>query len=283
LCGTFADARCKIQLELFETIGTVALGIYISWPVNPDAARLDIEPILSSGLCGRTLAQVMTKHRAWSVFNFNAALVLTEEDKNVRLKTVVFLPGIKRNVGQAGRIAVKRKLKIFLQRNVMASGVVPQISLVMGPCAGGAVYSPALTDFTFMVKNTSYLFITGRDVVKVSFYWQSSLRFSPLSVSILPFFSYLLTGNFKVELSQSVTNEDVTAEELGGAKTHTTLSGVAHGAFEDDIDALLRLREFYNFLPLSNQDSAPIAATDDTRLYLATRAHTIHCAANFFS
>uniref|UniRef100_A0AAY4ACZ6 Propionyl-CoA carboxylase beta chain, mitochondrial n=1 Tax=Denticeps clupeoides TaxID=299321 RepID=A0AAY4ACZ6_9TELE len=115
---------------------------------------------------------------------------------------------------------------IFL-RNVMASGVVPQISLIMGPCAGGAVYSPALTDFTFMVKDTSYLFITGPDVVK------------------------------------SVTNEDVTQEELGGAKTHTAVSGVAHKAFENDIDALLNLREFFNFLPLSNKDPSPVTECHD--------------------
>uniref|UniRef100_A0A671T255 Propionyl-CoA carboxylase beta chain, mitochondrial n=1 Tax=Sinocyclocheilus anshuiensis TaxID=1608454 RepID=A0A671T255_9TELE len=117
---------------------------------------------------------------------------------------------------------------IFL-RNVMASGVVPQISLIMGPCAGGAVYSPALTDFTFMVKDTSYLFITGPDVVK------------------------------------SVTNEDVTQEELGGAKTHTTVSGVAHRAFENDVDALLNLRDFFNFLPLSNKDPAPVTECHDPR------------------
>ncbi|XP_022098640.1 propionyl-CoA carboxylase beta chain, mitochondrial-like [Acanthaster planci] len=115
----------------------------------------------------------------------------------------------------------------IFQRNVMASGVVPQISLIMGPCAGGAVYSPALTDFTFMVKDTSYLFITGPDVVK------------------------------------AVTQEDVTYEQLGGAKTHTSVSGVAHGAFENDINALARLRDLYNFLPLSNQDPAPILACDD--------------------
>lgn len=88
----------------------------------------------------------------------------------------------------------------------------------MGPCAGGAVYSPALTDFTLMVKNTSYLFITGPDVVK------------------------------------AVTNEDVTQEQLGGAKTHTTLSGVAHKAFENDIDALLNLRELMSYLPSSNRE-----------------------------
>uniref|UniRef100_A0A8B9K1C8 Propionyl-CoA carboxylase beta chain, mitochondrial n=1 Tax=Astyanax mexicanus TaxID=7994 RepID=A0A8B9K1C8_ASTMX len=115
---------------------------------------------------------------------------------------------------------------IFL-RNVMASGVVPQISMIMGPCAGGAVYSPALTDFTFMVKDTSYLFITGPDVVK------------------------------------SVTNEDVTQEELGGAKTHTSVSGVAHRAFENDIDALLSLRDFFNFLPLSNKDPPPVTECHD--------------------
>uniref|UniRef100_A0A5F8GWY3 Propionyl-CoA carboxylase beta chain, mitochondrial n=1 Tax=Monodelphis domestica TaxID=13616 RepID=A0A5F8GWY3_MONDO len=120
-----------------------------------------------------------------------------------------------------------RLVYVFSQRNVMASGVVPQISLIMGPCAGGAVYSPALTDFTFMVKDTSYLFITGPDVVK------------------------------------SVTNEDVTQEELGGAKTHTTMSGVAHKAFENDVDALFNLREFFNYLPLSNQDPAPIRECHD--------------------
>ncbi|KDQ71473.1 propionyl-CoA carboxylase beta chain, mitochondrial-like [Zootermopsis nevadensis] len=115
---------------------------------------------------------------------------------------------------------------IFL-RNVLSSGVIPQISLIMGPCAGGAVYSPAMTDFTFMVEDTSYLFITGPDVVK------------------------------------SVTNENVTQEELGGAKTHTTTSGVAHKAFHNDVDALLQLRNFLGFLPLSNKDPAPIRICDD--------------------
>lgn len=92
----------------------------------------------------------------------------------------------------------------------------------MGPCAGGAVYSPALTDFTLMVKNSSYLFITGPDVVK------------------------------------AVTNEDVTQEQLGGAKTHTSLSGVAHRAFENDIDALLNLRDLMSYLPSSNRERAPV-------------------------
>jgi len=115
----------------------------------------------------------------------------------------------------------------IFQRNVMASGVVPQISLIMGPCAGGAVYSPALTDFTFMVKDSSYMFITGPDVVK------------------------------------SVTNEEITQEELGGAKTHTQISGVAHKAFENDVHALHELREFVSYLPSSNRDASPQVACSD--------------------
>jgi propionyl-CoA carboxylase beta chain len=115
----------------------------------------------------------------------------------------------------------------IFQKNVLASGVVPQISLIMGPCAGGAVYSPALTDFTFMVRDTSYLFVTGPDVVK------------------------------------AVTKEDVTQEELGGAGPHTTKSGVAHAAFDNDIEAIYKLREFIDFLPLSNKSPVPIKPTQD--------------------
>ncbi|GBB85019.1 hypothetical protein RclHR1_01160013 [Rhizophagus clarus] len=115
----------------------------------------------------------------------------------------------------------------IFQKNVLSSGVVPQISLIMGPCAGGAVYSPALTDFTFMVRDTSYLFVTGPDVVK------------------------------------AVCNEDVTQEELGGANTHTVISGVAHAAFENDIEAIQRLRDFMDFLPLSNREQAPTRHSDD--------------------
>ena len=107
------------------------------------------------------------------------------------------------------------------QRNILASGVVPQISLIMGPCAGGAVYSPAMTDFIFMVKDTSYMFVTGPDVVK------------------------------------TVTNEIVTAEELGGASTHTKKSSVADGAFENDVEALAEVRRLVDFLPLNNRDKAP--------------------------
>ena len=113
------------------------------------------------------------------------------------------------------------------QRNVLASGVIPQISMIMGPCAGGAVYSPAITDFVFMVRNTSYMFVTGPEVVK------------------------------------TVTHETVTHEELGGASTHSSRSGVADGAFDNDIDALLNLRRFFDFLPLSNMADPPERETVD--------------------
>ena len=118
------------------------------------------------------------------------------------------------------------------QRNVMASGVVPQISLILGPCAGGAVYSPAMTDFIFMVKDSSYMFVTGPEVVK------------------------------------TVTHEEVTAEELGGASTHTTRSGVADLAFDNDVEAILMLRRFFNYLPLSNREKPPLRPSGDepTRL-----------------
>ncbi|OMH82232.1 Propionyl-CoA carboxylase beta chain, mitochondrial [Zancudomyces culisetae] len=115
----------------------------------------------------------------------------------------------------------------IFQRNVTASGVVPQISVIMGPCAGGAVYSPALTDFVFMVRDTSYLFVTGPEVVK------------------------------------TVTKETVTQEELGGAKVHTSKSGVAHDAFDNDVVALSRLREFMSYLPQSNKENPPRAYTAD--------------------
>jgi propionyl-CoA carboxylase beta chain len=113
------------------------------------------------------------------------------------------------------------------QRNVLASGVIPQLSLIMGPCAGGAVYSPAMTDFIFMVKDSSYMFVTGPDVVK------------------------------------TVTNEIVTQEELGGAITHTTKTSVADVAYENDIEALLSARDFIDFMPLSNREEVPERPTAD--------------------
>ncbi len=114
------------------------------------------------------------------------------------------------------------------QRNVQASGVIPQISLIMGPCAGGDVYSPAMTDFIFMVRDTSYLFVTGPDVVK------------------------------------TVTNETVTAEELGGAQVHTTRSSIADRAYDNDVEALLQTRRLIDFLPASNLELPPtIPSFDD--------------------
>ncbi len=115
----------------------------------------------------------------------------------------------------------------IFKRNVLASGVVPQISLIMGPCAGGAVYSPALTDFTIMVRGSSYMFVTGPEVVK------------------------------------TVTHEDVSQEELGGAKTHTSKTGVADLAFDNDVEALLEVRRLVNFLPLSNREKPPHRPTTD--------------------
>src|SRR5437016_7784465 len=129
---------------------------------------------------------------------------------------------------QEGVASLAGYAEVF-ERNVLASGVIPQISLIMGPCAGGAVYSPAMTDFIFMVKDSSYMFVTGPEVVK------------------------------------TVTNEVVTQEELGARVTHTTRSGVADLAFANDVEALLELRRFVDFLPASNRVPPPIRPTTDPR------------------
>jgi len=129
---------------------------------------------------------------------------------------------------QEGVDALGGYAEVF-QRNTLASGVIPQITMIMGPCAGGDVYSPAITDFVFMIRNTSYMFVTGPDVVK------------------------------------TVTNEEVTAEELGGAKVHTTRSSVADGAFDNDVEALNQLRRLIDFLPLSNRTGVPERPTFDER------------------
>lgn len=113
------------------------------------------------------------------------------------------------------------------QRNVLASGVIPQISVIMGPCAGGDVYSPAMTDFIYMVRDTSYMFVTGPDVVK------------------------------------TVTNETVSAEQLGGASIHTTKSSIADGAFDNDVEALLQIRRLVDFLPASNTAQLPVMPLQD--------------------
>ncbi len=117
----------------------------------------------------------------------------------------------------------------IFQRNVLASGVIPQISIIMGPCAGGAVYSPAITDFVFMTRESSYMFVTGPEVAR------------------------------------TVTHEEISAEQLGGAATHTEKSGVADGAFGNDIETCAMMREFFDFLPLNNTDNPPVRPTDDSR------------------
>lgn len=127
---------------------------------------------------------------------------------------------------QEGVVSLGGYADIF-HRNVQASGVIPQISLIMGACAGGAVYSPALTDFIMMVKNSSYMFVTGPEVVK------------------------------------SVTNEDIDMEGLGGAKIHSSKSGVSHFALDNDVDALIFLRKFLEFLPSNNREKAPTKPTAD--------------------
>ena len=127
---------------------------------------------------------------------------------------------------QEGVASLAAYAEIF-QRNIMASGVIPQISLIMGPCAGGAVYSPAMTDFIFMVEDSSYMFVTGPDVVK------------------------------------TVTNEIISAEDLGGASTHTTRSSVADASFANDVDTLVEMRRFFDFLPLNNREGPPSRPVHD--------------------
>ena len=127
---------------------------------------------------------------------------------------------------QEGVAALGGYGEVFL-RNVLASGVIPQISVIMGPCAGGDVYSPAMTDFIFMVRDTSYMFVTGPDVVK------------------------------------TVTNEEVTAEQLGGASIHTTKSSIADRAYDDDVEALLQIRRLMDFLPANNLSGVPELPTRD--------------------
>ncbi|MFI5168216.1 MAG: acyl-CoA carboxylase subunit beta [Thermoanaerobaculales bacterium] len=128
---------------------------------------------------------------------------------------------------QEGVVSLAGYADIFL-RNTIASGVVPQISAILGPCAGGAVYSPAITDFVFMTKNTSYMFVTGPEVIR------------------------------------TVTHEDVTMERLGGASTHAQVSGVAHFACEDDLDTLANIRKLVSFIPLNNAADPPVRSSADS-------------------
>ncbi len=139
---------------------------------------------------------------------------------------------------QEGVLSLGGYADIFL-RNVMLSGVVPQISAILGPCAGGAVYSPALTDFIFMVRGTSYMFITGPDVVK------------------------------------AVTHEEVTFEQLGGADVHTTISGVAHFAADTEADLFYMIRKLLSFLPSNNMEDPPYVPNGDDPLRMEERLNTI--------
>ncbi|MHC5306151.1 acyl-CoA carboxylase subunit beta [Bartonella sp. LJL80] len=139
---------------------------------------------------------------------------------------------------QEGVASLAGYAEVF-RRNVDVSGVVPQISVIMGPCAGGAVYSPAMTDFIFMVRDSSYMFVTGPDVVK------------------------------------TVTNEIVTAEELGGARTHTQKSSVADGAFENDIEALENIRLLFDYLPLNSRENPPVRPFHDDPLRLDMKLDTL--------
>ena len=139
---------------------------------------------------------------------------------------------------QEGVVSLGGYADIFL-RNTMASGVIPQLSMILGPCAGGAVYSPALTDFIFMVKNTSYMFVTGPDVVK------------------------------------SVTHEDVSFEDLGGTSVHSSISGVCHFAAESETDSFFMLRELLGFIPQNNMEDPPFIATTDDPLRTDSALNTI--------
>jgi propionyl-CoA carboxylase beta chain len=162
-----------------------------------------------------------------SLSETNAAKIVKIMDLAMKLGSPVV--GLNDSGGariQEGVMSLGGYADIFL-RNTLASGVIPQISAIMGPCAGGAVYSPAITDFTIMVKNTSYMFVTGPDVIK------------------------------------TVTHEEVTKEELGGAMTHNATSGVAHFAVDDDRECLALIRDLLSFMPSNNLDDAPRARSDD--------------------
>jgi propionyl-CoA carboxylase beta chain len=162
-----------------------------------------------------------------SLSETNAAKIVKIMDLAVKLGAPIV--GLNDSGGariQEGVLSLGGYAEIFL-RNTLASGVVPQISAIMGPCAGGAVYSPAITDFTIMVKNTSYMFVTGPDVIK------------------------------------TVTHEEVTKEELGGAMTHNATSGVAHFAVEDDRECLAMIRDLLSYLPSNNLDDPPRTPAGD--------------------
>jgi len=226
-------ARERIELLVDE-------GSFEEWDMfveqEPNELTADIEPIPGDGVVtgwgtinGRTVFVFSQDFTVFggSLSEAHAAKICKIMDKAMSVGAPVI--GLNDSGGariQEGVGSLAGYADVF-QRNVNASGVVPQISAIMGPCAGGAVYSPAMTDFIFMVRDTAYMFVTGPDVVK------------------------------------TVTHEEVTHEELGGASTHTTKSGVADGAFENDVDTLAQLRRFYDFLPMNNRERPPVWPTSD--------------------
>src|SRR5262245_59061347 len=180
-----------------------------------------------------------------SLSETNAAKIVKIMDLAVKLGVPVV--GLNDSGGariQEGVLSLGGYAEIFL-RNTLASGVVPQLSAIMGPCAGGAVYSPAITDFTIMVKNTSYMFVTGPDVIK------------------------------------TVTHEEVSKEELGGAMTHNVTSGVAHFAVEDDRECLTMIRELLSYLPSNNLDDPPRRrSADDVDREIEALDHLVPASPN---
>ncbi len=226
-------ARERIELLVDE-------GSFEEWDMfveqEPNELTVDIEPIPGDGVVvgwgtinGRTVFVFSQDFTVFggSLSEAHAAKICKVMDKAMSVGAPVI--GLNDSGGariQEGVGSLAGYADVF-QRNVNASGVVPQISAIMGPCAGGAVYSPAMTDFIFMVRDTSYMFVTGPDVVK------------------------------------TVTHEEVTLEELGGAVTHSSKSGVADGAFENDVETLAQLRRFFDFLPMNNREKPPVWPTSD--------------------
>ncbi len=177
---------------------------------------------------------------------FGGSLSETHAEKivkimNMAMKAGIPVIGLNDSGGariQEGVVSLGGYADIFLL-NTLASGVIPQISVVLGPCAGGAVYSPAITDFIFMVKNTSYMFVTGPNVVK------------------------------------TVTHEDVTFEDLGGAETHATKSGVAHFIYENEVETLLNVRKLMSYIPLNYRDKPPEFELDESNVKLEPKLDKI--------
>ena len=217
------DPGSFVELDAFVTHRSTALGL--------DAERyLGDGVVTGHGTVDGRLVFVFSQD--FTVFGGSLSEAYAEKICKVMdlaMKTGAPIIGLNDSGGariQEGVVSLGGYADIFL-RNTLASGVVPQLSVVLGPCAGGAVYSPAITDFTIMVEGTSYMFVTGPNVVR------------------------------------SVTHEDVTAERLGGAVTHTTRSGVAHLAARDEAEALDATRRLLGYLPQNNLSDPPLAASRD--------------------